>query len=161
MKALVIYYSLEGDTKLIAENISKEINGDVLELKVKKDYPKKGFKKFIWGGKDVLFSKKPELIDLDVNLDQYDYLFIGTPIWAGTYAPPYNTFLSNYTIENKKIALFACHGGGGATKFYSNIKITIPNNDFIGEIDFLDPLKGDSAKNIIKIKEWISSLDLK
>ncbi|MDS0527486.1 flavodoxin [Clostridium sp. SHJSY1] len=161
MKSLIIYYSLEGNTKFIAENIAKEINSDILELKVKKEYPKNGFKKFFWGGKDVLFNKKPELFELDVDLNKYDYLFIGTPIWAGTYAPPFNTFISEYNIENKKIALFACHGGGGAEKFYVNFKNKLPQNDYIGEFDFVDPLKGDTNEHISKIKEWLTNLNIK
>lgn len=161
MKSLVIYYSLEGDTKFIAETLAKETNSDILDLKVKKEYPKKGFKKFFWGGKDVLFNKKPELIELDVDLNKYDCLFIGTPIWAGTYAPPFNTFISTYNVENKKIALFACHGGGGAEKFYANFKKQLPQNDYIGEVDFLDPLKDDKDKSITKVKEWLNGLDIK
>jgi flavodoxin len=161
MNALVIYYSLAGDTKLIAENISKEITSDILEIKLKKQYPKSGFKKFFFGGKDVLFNKKPELVEFNVNLDKYDCLFIGTPIWAGTYTPPYNTFIQHYNIENKKIALFACHGGGGAEKFYTNFKSKLPKNDYIGEIDFVNPLKDDNSKNIVKIKEWVNTLNLK
>ena len=50
MKNLVIYYSLEGNTKLIAENIAKKIDADILELKTKKEYHKTGFKKYFWGG---------------------------------------------------------------------------------------------------------------
>ena len=48
MKSLVIYYSLEGDTKLIANIIKNELNSDVLELRTKKQYPNKGFKKYLW-----------------------------------------------------------------------------------------------------------------
>lgn len=46
MKSLVIYYSLEGNTKLIADTIKNELNSDVLELRTKKQYPNKGFKKY-------------------------------------------------------------------------------------------------------------------
>ena len=76
----------------------------------------------------------------------------------GTYAPPYNRFLEKYNIENKNIGLFACHGGGGAEKFFSNIKSKIPNNKFIGEIDFLDPLKNNKEENLEKAKKWAKEL---
>ena len=54
MKSLVIYYSLEGDTKLIANIIKNELNSDVLELRTKKQYPNKGFK----GWKKCNFQRK-------------------------------------------------------------------------------------------------------
>lgn len=158
MKTLVIYYSLEGNTKLIAETIAKEINADILELKTKKEYPKGGFKKYLWGGKSVMFNQKPELMKIDVDIEAYDRIFIGTPIWVSTYAPPFNTFIENHNIENKKIALFACHGGGGGEKFYNKFKNKFPNNDYIGEIDFLDPIKKDTDSSLIKVKEWANNL---
>ena len=62
MKSLVIYYSLEGNTKLIADTIKNELNSDVLELRTKKQYPNKGFKKYLWGGKSVILKEKPPKI---------------------------------------------------------------------------------------------------
>ena len=56
MKSLVIYYSLEGNTKLIADTIKNELNSDVLELRTKKQYPNKGFKKYLCGGKSVILK---------------------------------------------------------------------------------------------------------
>lgn len=49
MKNLVVFYSLEGNTKLIADTIVEKINADILELKPKKKYPNLGFKKYFWG----------------------------------------------------------------------------------------------------------------
>ena len=152
MRNLVVFYSLEGNTRLIAESIAKAINADVLELKTKKKYSDKGFKKYFWGGKSVIFKEKPELLYLDKDINQYDNIFIGTPIWVGTYAPPLNTFLK------KNIGLFACHGGGGATKFFNNIKKEIPNNKFIGEIDFMEPLKNNKEEDVRKAIMWVKEL---
>lgn len=158
MRNLVVFYSLEGNTRLIAESIAKAINADVLELKTKKKYSDKGFKKYFWGGKSVIFKEKPELLYLDKDINQYDNIFIGTPIWVGTYAPPLNTFLKNNKIEKKNIGLFACHGGGGATKFFNNIKKEIPNNKFIGEIDFMEPLKNNKEEDVRKEIMWVKEL---
>ncbi len=53
MKKLVIFYSFEGNTKLIAENIAQAIGADLLELKPKKKMKSKGFMKFVWGGQHL------------------------------------------------------------------------------------------------------------
>lgn len=160
MKNLVIFYSLEGNTKFIAEEIAKRTNSDILELKTKKEYPNSGFKKYFWGGRSVLFHQKPDLIPYDKNINNYDNIFIGTPIWVGTYAPPYNTFLEENKISNKNIYLFACHGGGGADKYYNNIKNDIPNNNFVSEIDFYEPLNNNKEDSISKVDRWIENLSL-
>ena len=76
MKNLVVFYSLEGNTKFIASQIAKKVNADILELKTKKEYPNKGFKKYFWGGRSVLFNQKPELIEYDKNINEYDNNFV-------------------------------------------------------------------------------------
>lgn len=159
MKNIVIFYSLEGNTKFIAEEIAKKVNGDILELKTKKEYPNTGFKKYFWGGRSVLFHQKPQLLKYDKDINDYDNIFIGTPIWVGTYAPPYNTFIESNNISNKNIYLFACHGGGGAEKFYDSIKKEIPNNNFVSEIDFFEPLN-NKEEAINKVDRWIDNLNL-
>lgn len=159
MKNLIVYYSLEGNTKFIAESIAKEIEADILELKPKKEIPTSRFKKYIWGGKSVIFKQKPTLINEEIDLNKYHNIFLGTPIWAGTYAASFNTFIANNKICNKNIAIFACHGGGGAEKCFVNLKQVLPDNNFIGEIEFLDPLKNNIDQNILKVKDWIKILN--
>ena len=63
-------------------------------------------------------------------------------------------------LNNKNIALFACHGGGGANKCFNNYKKELSNNNFIGEIDFIDPLLKDTEENIQKSIKWIKSLNV-
>ncbi|MBU5226984.1 NAD(P)H-dependent oxidoreductase [Clostridium senegalense] len=161
MKSLVVFFSLENNTKTIAKAISDELDCELLELKSKKQYPTSGFKKFLWGGKSVLFKEKPELLPLDVDLNKYDNILIGTPIWVGTFPPPIKTFIEEYKIENKNIAVFVCHGGGGISKCYKDLEKQLPNNKFKGYVEFLEPLKKDTCESISKAKKWAKSLDLK
>lgn len=61
MKSIVVFYSLEGNTRMIAQAIAKETGADLLELRPKQEIPKKGFRKFFWGGKSVVFREQPDL----------------------------------------------------------------------------------------------------
>jgi len=47
----------------------------------------KGFMKYFWGGRAVMRNIKPELLPLNKDIQEYDVLFIGTPVWAFSYAP--------------------------------------------------------------------------
>lgn len=154
MKILVLYYSLEGNTKLIADAISEEINCDVLRLKPKKDVPKKGFLKFVWGGKQVVFNQKPKLDPFNKDLNRYDLVIMGSPVWAGSYAPAFNTFFSEVAILNKKIALFCCYAGSEG-KIFNEFKSQLRENEVIGQIGFKDPLKNNRQQNIDNVKQWI------
>ena len=155
MKNLVVYFSLEGNTKFLVEAIAKEIECDVLELKPKKAYSKGRISKYFSGGRSVFFKQKPELISKDVDINNYKNIIIGTPIWCGTYAPPIDTFISNNKIKYKNVAIFACHGGGGADKCFNNLKSILKDNNIIGKISFVDPLKGNKEKSAQDIREWI------
>ena len=157
MKKLVVFYSLEGNTKLIAGSIAEEVNADIVELKPKKDISSKGFMKYVWGGKAVTMKTKPELLPLDKNPRDYDLLFIGTPVWAWSYAPALKTFFSEYELSRKKIALFCCHGGGKG-KIFDKMKDALNITDILGVIDFKDPLKNNSDVNVQKAKDWAKKI---
>ncbi|ETI90563.1 flavodoxin family protein [Clostridium butyricum] len=158
MKNLIIYFSLEGNTKFIAESIAEEIECDIMELIPSKKYSTGKIGKYFWGGKSVMFKEKPELINSQLDISNYKNIIIGTPVWCGTYAPPFNTFLSNFEIKYKNIALFACHGGGGAEKCFDNFKNELTENNFLGDISFVDPIKNQREECSQKAKEWIKSL---
>lgn len=155
MKGLVVFYSLEGHTKYIAGIIAEKLKCDLLELESVKEYPQKGFKKYFWGGMSVMLKEKPALKNKIPNLNEYDTVFIGTPIWAGTYAPPINTFISENQIIEKNIVLFACHGGGGAEKCFTKLEGELKNNTIIGSIDFPD--SNDEILKRDKLNEWIET----
>ena len=163
MRNLIVYYSLEGNTKLIAEMISKEIECDVIELQPKKEYAKGRISKYFGGGRSVLIKEKPDLVNSYKDIKEYDNIFIGTPVWCGTYAPPLNTFLDKCAkdLRNKSIALFACHGGGGADKCFTNFTKALNNSNIVGSIDFKDPLKNDKTEIRVGVKKWISDLKVR
>ncbi len=157
MKKLVIYYSFEGNTKLMAESIAKAADAELLQLKPKKEIKSKGFMKYVWGGKAAMMKEKPKLLPLDKNQEDYDLIFIGTPVWAWSCAPPMNSFLFSYPIVDKKIALFCCHGGNKGNIF-EKMRELLVGNEFIGEIDFRDPLKHDIEKDIRKAGDWAAKI---
>lgn len=145
MKKLVVFYSFEGNTRYIAENIAKSINADILEIKPKNDVKSKGLMKYFFGGKQVVLGQKPELEELDKDPNEYDFIFFGTPVWAFSYVPAFKTFFSEVKISRKKVALFCCNGGNKG-KTFVNMKIELKDNDIVGEIEFIDPIKGEEKK---------------
>ena len=104
-KKLVVFYSFEGSTRLLAEIISKELNADILECKPIKDMKSKGLSKYFWGGTQVVTKKMPDLVEFLVDPNDYEAIIIGTPVWAYTYSPAIRTFLSQVKLRYKKIAL--------------------------------------------------------
>lgn len=156
MKKLVVYYSLSGNTRSIAYAMAKSIEADILELKPEKDIKENGFMKYFWGGKEVIMKEEPKLYPLEKNPNEYDILFIGTPVWAGSFTPALRTFLNTIKLEDKKIALFCCHDGGKGNIF-NNMKKYLDRNYIIGEKEFVKVSK-DIASNENIAKEWAKNI---
>jgi len=146
VKSVVIYYSLTGNTSLVAKMIAERIGADIIELKPEKEIPSTGASKYFWGGKSVMLNEKPKLLNDNINVESYDTLIIGTPIWAGSMTPPMNTFLSENMIKDKRVFLFATHSPGtNAGKCFAKMKEKLIRNRINETVGFED-VKKMSAK---------------
>lgn len=154
MKTIVVYFSLEGNTKYVADIIAEYIKADTLRLEPVKDYHRGNFSKFFWGGKSVVFGEKPKLVSYNFDANKYDLIIIGTPVWAGSFTPPVKTFLRENDLSNKKIALYACNSGDDAEKCFSKLKQEIPNSDVIATLTLAEPKVKQLEENSVKIKEF-------
>ena len=155
-KNLVVYYSYEGSTRVIAQTIANVLDAEMIECKPLKDISSKGFMKYVWGGKQVVFKQHPQLETFEKNPDDYDMVIIGTPVWVFTYAPAIRSFLSQVNLKNKKIGVFCCHEGTKG-RTLTNLKKVLSHNTLIGEIDFLNVEK-NKEENIVKAKNWAMAL---
>ena len=53
---------------------------------------------------------------------KYDVIFVGSPIWFGTFVPPVRSFLQKYDLKGKKVFFFCTHGKGGPGKYFSDVR---------------------------------------
>jgi len=161
MKKLIVYYSLEGNTELVAGKIQKYLEADVIRLIPKKEYPKGNFKKYFWGGKSVTFGEKPKLEEYSFVAADYDVIIIGTPIWAGTFSPPIKTFLADNKISGKDIYLFTCSLGGTSEKCFAKIKGILKDSQIVDKIAVMEPLKNTNDNIDEKIKRFCEKIESK
>lgn len=157
LKKLVVYYSLSGNSKFIANAIAEAIQADTLELQTKKSFPSNFVFQLFTCGFQTLFKQSPELLPLTKNPADYDVVFIGTPVWVGGYASPLRTLFSTMGLTGKKIGLF-CSYGGSAGKSLEKMKETLAGNEILGEIGFRDPLKNEKEKNAQQAQEWAKGM---
>ena len=94
MKTAVVYYSMSGNCKFVAEQIATVLQCDQIRVEPVKSYPDKGARKFYWGGKSAIMGEKPELKPYEFNKDEYDCVIIGYPVWASNVTPPIRTFIA-------------------------------------------------------------------
>ena len=112
-KTLVLYYSLTGNTKLVAEEIATRLGADIEEIACLDPYDT-NFQACI---QRCLQEREagvlPEIQPLKADLSKYETIFIGYPVWFGTYATPVITFLKDADLSGKKIMPFCTFGSGG------------------------------------------------
>ncbi|HAX98170.1 MAG TPA: flavodoxin [Candidatus Atribacteria bacterium] len=157
IKTLVCYYTLEGNSRHIAKAIQQKLDADILELRIKSPYKYKGFLKYFIGGMQVILRSRPPLLPLGKDFRDYQLIIFGTPVWAGSYAPAFRTLFSSIELKKKKIAFFACCGGK-AGKTFSNFKKVLKGNQFLGEIEFQEPLKNDPNGAKEKAQLWAQEM---
>ena len=153
MKALTVFYSLDGNTRHVAEAVARELKADLLDLKPVADIPSSGPLKILKGGYQVMAKKKPELQPMAYAPSEYDLILIGSPVWAGCYAPALRTFLAGVEWTGKTVALFLTHAGGKGDAM-AKLREALSGAAVVGEIDFVSPLKKDPAAAAKRAAEW-------
>ena len=156
MKTIIIYYTLEGNTKFAAQELAKHLNADILELQPEKPVKAKGFSKYIWGGKQVVMNEKPQLKPYDYKNAGYDLTILASPIWASNFAPAFTTFLYDNKIKGK-VALLGCNDGGGCEKAFTTLKEKLKDNEIIATLDIISPLKNQEETRE-KVKKFSKQL---
>lgn len=123
---LILYYSQTGVTKKVAEELQKQLGADIERLEVTKPYDG-DFKATI--GRCMEEKKKgelPHLRPLKSDLKKYDIIFLGYPIWFGTYATPVITLVNTFKFAGRQIVPFCTFGSGGLVESAEHLKKALP-----------------------------------
>lgn len=122
MKSLIVYYSFSQHTKTIAEKISQLQGGDLREIIPQLPYNFQSNTTVREIRRGMMRGYCPPLAQGLESIEDYDTLFIGSPNWFNSLAPPVLSFLRKTPLKNKKIFPFFTHGGGGMGSMYEEIK---------------------------------------
>lgn len=160
MKTAVVYYSLMGNVELVANKIAENIDCDVIKLETVKSYPKSKGKLIFIGGMKSAFKSKPKLKEHDFEAGKYDHIVIGTPTWAGTFAPAIRTFLRDKKdlIKDKKISVFVSCSGGEAEGVLQKIKQYVGIEDLYASVVLTDPNNKPSKENNALVDDFINKI---
>ena len=146
MKITLVYYSLEGNTAFAAEKIGLRLGAYILRLKPLKEYPTEKVAKYFWAGKSASFQESPKLMPYVFDINKYEVIILGTPVWAGTFAPPLRTFIRAQVWEGKKVAFFACCSGGGTEKCFQQLHHETRGSIKLPALRLIDPLRNAGAE---------------
>lgn len=154
-KRLVAYFSASGTTKKVAEIIADCAKADLYEITPKVSYTKADLD---WMDKKSRSSiemndKKfrPEVVDKEIDINAYDEIILGFPIWWYVAPTIINSFLEQYNFSGKKIILFATSGGSGFGNAVRELQPSVPDSMIT---------EGKILNNVTKqeVAEWVDTL---
>lgn len=156
-KNLVAYFSCTGTTKSLAENLAKAVDGDLFEIKPKKEYTSSDLN---WMDKSSRSSlemndknSRPEILNKVNNIDEYDTVFLGFPIWWYVAPKIINTFLESYDFSRKTIITFCTSGGSSMGKTLQELKPSCSN-----DTKWIDGKRFSRNTSVEELRNWVDNL---
>ena len=158
-KKLVAYFSATGRTAKVAKLLAEVLGADIFEIQPKVPYIKADLN---WLNKKSRSSVemnnkafRPEMAENNVQIAEYDVIFLGFPIWWYVAPTIINTFLESSDFSGKKIILFATSGGSKFGKTVEELKVSVSADAEIIEGKLLN-----GRQSIASVKTWTDTLDI-
>lgn len=156
-KILIAYYSHSGNTEKIAKLIAEETGGTLYKIQPEKAYPSSYNAVVDQAKKEIKAGFMPALKNKNENLEGYDTVFVGTPNWWSTVAPPITTFLTENDMFGKMVIPFCTHGGGGLAGISRDIKKLCPESTILESFDIYG---SGNSKTQVEIASWLNKIGL-
>jgi len=130
-KMLVVFYSQTSNTKQVADVMATQLGADLAEIVPVETYDGDFYATIERGKKELDEKAYPEIQTLAFDVANYDVIFLGYPIWFGTYAPPVFTFLNQVDLGGKKVVPFCTFGSGGLESSLKDLAAAEPEAEIL------------------------------
>ena len=154
-KVLIAYYSLQGHTREAANLIKDMTGAEIFEIQPVENYLRADVEEI--AKKQVAEGYKPELKNSVSNIEEYDTIFIGSPVWWYSVSPPVMSFLSQYDFEGKTVVPF-CTYGSAYGDFFKMFKDACPGAEVLDGMDVTNSESEDMDKVKEKIRLWLEEI---
>ena len=169
-KILVVYFSRtgeeynvgtisKGNTAIVAEFIAQRTRADVFEVKPATPYPDEYEACTELSKRELETNARPPLANTLPNLEQYDTIFIGYPIWWGALPRIMMTFVESGSFGGKKLIPFCTHGGSGLASTERELAEACPKAEILSGLAIVGKrCQNDSAGVQRDVNEWLQGL---
>lgn len=151
---LVAYYSFSGNTRHLACDIVRQTGGEVRELIPQKPYAFEHNTASKETRNEVLRGYCPVLLSGNEPIEDFATVFIGTPNWFKSLAPPVLSFLRKHDFSGKTVIPFCTHGGGGFGEIEAQIRAECP------KATVLPGLAANGAATAAQVADWLKQIGI-
>ncbi len=120
MKALVLYYSRTGNTRVVAQQIADELNAELEEIVDRTN--RRGILGYLRSGRDAALHRRAKLNPISSKLSDFDLVVLGTPVWRLALSSPIRTFLEEHGDELPRVAFFCTMGNFGSRRVFRQME---------------------------------------
>ena len=157
-KILVAYFSATGTTKGVAEHIANGLNADIYEIVPEDPYTDADLNYNDNNSRTTIEmndpNARPAISGSVENMEQYDIIFVGYPIWWGEAPRIVSTFMESYDFSGKTIVPFCTSGGSGIGSSASNLE------RLTSGATWLDGRRLNGSDSQDTVMEWVNGLGL-
>jgi flavodoxin len=154
---LVVYFSWSGNTRRVADIIADLTGCDIVEIEVLEPYSSVYNEVTARARQELDNDVRPELKTRVEDMDEYDTLIVGTPIWSSRLAPAVKSFLASYDLSGKNIAPFCTHGGSGTAQSVNNIRSVCPHSTILQSLAISGSRAGNSRNDV---ERWLRTINI-
>lgn len=148
-----------GNTQIIAEYIAKEVGADSFHIETVTPYPADYNECCDVAKQELADKSRPEINGTVDNMEEYDIVFLGYPIWWGDMPMAVYTFMESYDFSDKVIIPFNTHEGSGESGTYSAISTALPDAQVLDGM----AIQGKTAQEFNSdtqrsVRDWLDEL---
>ena len=154
-------YIEKGNTQIVAEIIADLTGGDLYHITTVEPYPDDYASMLTRAQEELDANARPELAGELPDLDDYDVIMIGYPIWHAATPRPVLTFLERYDLSGKKLVPFNTHEGSGQSGTVSEIEAHAPNAEMLEGIAIQGKVaQEDDSRTRDLVAEWLGRIGM-
>lgn len=146
---LIVYFSRTGTTEGVARQIQQLTGGRLVELKAEEPYSNSYNATVERAERELNSNARPAVATRIEQMETYDTVFVGYPIWLGNAPMVISTFLESYDFTGKAIVPFCTSGGSGISTSIQTIRDLCPGASV---------LQGIGSENTSEIQTWLEQL---
>lgn len=159
-KTLVAFFSASGSTKGVAEKLANVVDGDLYEIEPEEPYTAEDLDWTNPKSRSSIEMKenrsfRPPIKGKVDNIDDYDNIYLGFPIWWYVAPTIVNTFLESYDFSGKTIIPFATSGSSGMGNTVNELKPSCSD-----DVTFMDGKRFSASVSEDELKSWIDKLNI-